>query len=283
MTEKLRVGKIPYMNLYPIFHILETECDTKDYEIIEGYPSALNRKLRGGELDVSPSSSIEYLKDEKTYTLIEGHSISSFGPIESIVLFSRVPIESLDGHTIYATSHSDTSVALLRVILRKFYKINCTIKISDHPIIDAIKAHSASMSIGDEALLSAKGYLPIDLSGSGQKFASIDRNSFFIYDLGELWHNHTGLPFVFALWITRKDSLEKKRAIFEKFRKDLDFAKRKALDGLEGIAAASNTVMPVEELVSYWKKISYDLGDEHMQGLALFKKYLVELDIIAGE
>ena len=80
MTTKLRIGKISYVNMYPIFHALEGEFRNPSYEFVEGYPSELNRMLRDGELDVSPSSSIEYLRHKDMYTYLDGHSVSSRGP-----------------------------------------------------------------------------------------------------------------------------------------------------------------------------------------------------------
>src|SRR4030043_1637482 len=106
----LKIGKIPYANLFPIFYTLQRECDCSGYEFIEGVPSTVNRLLRSGEIDISPSSSIEYLRYRKQYNLIEGHSISSKGPAGSIFLLSRSPIEQLGGKTILVSSQSDTSV-----------------------------------------------------------------------------------------------------------------------------------------------------------------------------
>lgn len=279
MTEKLRIGRIPYLNVFPIFHCLESRCDTGPYEFIEGYPSALNRMLRDGDIDISISSSIVYLKDIENFTFMDGHSISAYGPIESIMLFSRVQLESLNDQTIFVTSRSETSVALLDVLLRKFYGISCTLKLSDHPIRDAVKARSASMSIGDEALLAAKGYMDIDVEG-GERLAAIDDKSFYIYDLAQLWHQKTGLPFVFALWIAKKDTMAEKKPLFDKFRVDLDASKLRAVKGLKKIAEASDTALSSKELISYWKKISYDFSDDHKKGLLLFRDCLAELGII---
>jgi len=120
---KLRIGKIPYANLFPIFYMLEKECDCSSYEFVEGVPSVLNKMLRDGEIDVSPSSSIEYLRNPSLYRIIDGHSISSKGHVKSILLFSKIPIVELNGGTIYVSSQSETSVALLDIILKKFYTI----------------------------------------------------------------------------------------------------------------------------------------------------------------
>jgi chorismate dehydratase len=60
--KRLLIGEIPYANLFPIFYTLKKESDLSGYEFVEGVPSALNKKIREGLIDVSPSSSIEYLR-----------------------------------------------------------------------------------------------------------------------------------------------------------------------------------------------------------------------------
>ncbi|UCD35330.1 MAG: hypothetical protein JSU90_00440, partial [Nitrospiraceae bacterium] len=90
--KKLKIGRIPYANLFPIFHYLDSECDHSRYRFIRGVPSSLNAMLRSGELDISPSSSIEFLRNKARYRVLPWHSISATGPIKSILLFSRIPI-----------------------------------------------------------------------------------------------------------------------------------------------------------------------------------------------
>ena len=152
----LKVGKIPYANLFPIFYMLQRECNCSGYEFIEGVPSTLNRLLRSGGIDISPSSSIEYLRCESQYTLLEGHSISSKGPIGSILLFSKKPIEELGGKTVLVSSQSEASVALLGIILRKFYKIECPLRPTDGLVDSVIDKADAYLLIGDDALKAAK-------------------------------------------------------------------------------------------------------------------------------
>jgi chorismate dehydratase len=258
---KLKIGKIPYANLFPIFYMLEKECDCSSYEFIEGVPSELNKMLRDGEIDVSPSSSIEYLKNPSLYQIIEGHSISSRGPIGSIFLFSKKNIEELDNSVVHVTSQSESSVALLDIIFRKFYGVQCKLQISQSP---ENSDDEAFLLIGDDALK------------YGSRFTV--HGSRLIYDLGEIWYQHIGLPFVFALWIVRKD-MSDKQELLNKFVKDLNTAKEIALKKLIEIAQHSpmKEYMSEDEIVSYWEKIDYGLTPEHKRGLDLFNRYLNEL------
>lgn len=265
MGEKLRIGEIPYLNLLPIFHVLKKERDTGGYEFIEGVPSAVNRMLREGEVDISPSSSIEYLRDD--YALLDGHSISSRGPIKSILLFSRMPIPSLDGREVAVTSQSETSTALLEIVLKKFYGLRSSLRVTDAPLDRALETHPAYLSIGDEALIEAQRK---------------EGGNINIYDLGELWFRQTGLPFVFALWIAGRGLPERKRELFDKFKRDLDHAKGRAMDMLPEIAESSplRTIIAPDRMVEYWRGIDYGLEEEHRKGLELFGDYLRELGLL---
>ncbi len=262
---KLRIGRIAYANLFPIFYMLEKEFDCSAYEFVDGVPSAVNRMIRAGQIDISPSSSIEYLRNIDRYLLIENHSISSSGPVRSIFLFSKRPIETLGGHTVLVTSQSETSVALLRIILNRFYGLECLFLSASEPIGQAMHSNDAYLLIGDDALAEARKWPELH-----------------IYDLGDLWYRHTGLPFTFALWIMRKGCCAEKPYLLEKFRHDLDAAKALALKNLGLIAAASpmRGLLSEEELVDYWQGISYDYNNEHKRGLELFRRHALQLGLI---
>lgn len=271
MREHLRIGRINYANMFPIFYMLEHGCDCSAYRFIEGVPSELNRLLREGEIDISPSSSIEYLRHKDMYTILDGHSISSFGPIGSILLFSTRPLETLGGSTILTSSQSETSVVLLDIILKKFYSIECILKPSNNSFSKALEYYPAYLLIGDDALKAVSG-CKLQVAGNNSKL--------YVYDLGNIWYQHTGLPFVFALWIARKDSETK--MLLGKFRMDLSKAKDAALKNLKTIARESYliNILSEDEIVSYWEGISYDLDDEHLAGLELFREYAEHLNLI---
>ncbi len=273
--------------------MLQRECDCSRYEFIEGVPSTLNRLLRSGDIDISPSSSIEYFRYQNRYTLIEGHSITSKGPVGSILLLSRRPIEELKGKTVLVPSQSATSVALLGIILRKFYKIECSLKPTDELLDSVINKVEAYLAIGDDALKAAKTVSSYQLGdtpsltlpprGGGQGWGGV-----YIYDLGDLWYKNTSLPFVFALWIARKDCFTEKAEIFNSFIRDLHKVKELALQNLYKIAQALRPLLlshhslnlTEEEIISYWKGISFDFTEEHERGLELFRKYSEELGLL---
>jgi len=268
---KLKIGKIPYANLFPIFHHLERNGNRDKYSFVKGVPSKLNKMLRAGELDISPSSSIEYLKNKDQYRILPYLSISSSGPINSILLFSNYSIEELDGKTIAVSSDSETSTALLKIILQEFLSLTCTYESTDQSSVkDILSSYPAVMHIGDTAMTEAK-----KSSNGNAKFLP----SLHVYDLGELWHRHTGLPFVFALWVIRKEAITEKANLIEELSEELMTAKNLACNSYDSIAkdAPRNKWISEEELVRYWKIISYDFTAKHMEGLRLFEKYLSKI------
>jgi chorismate dehydratase len=156
-------------------------------------------------------------------------------------------------------------VALLDIALKKFYELDCPLRSTSEPLEKALETHTAYLLIGDDALREALAWPKLH-----------------IYDLGDIWHKNTGLPFVFALWIARNDWRKEEPALFERFRKDLDAAKINALKDPRTIAGESSllSMFSIDKIVSYWKGISYDLGKEHKKGLELFRKYAEELKLL---
>jgi len=283
---KLKIGRIPYANLFPIFHYLDTHCNNSEYTFIKGVPSRLNRMLRTGELDISPSSSIEFLKNKNRYRILPWHSISSTGPIRSILLFSLVPLNELGGRTIAVSSESDTSVAMLKIILREFCSIECKFRKTElRSVKNILSSSSAVLHIGDTAMHEAKKIesgLRSQVSGikKGKHMSGLhaDNSKLYMYDLGELWHKYTGLPFVYALWVVRKKALEEKTDLIKKLSLDLINAKKYADRKLPLIAreAPQRKWISEKDLVHYWNIISYDFTDKHLEGLRLFEKYALQ-------
>ena len=265
--KKLRVGRIAYANVFPIFYILERECDCSRYEFIDGVPATLNQMLRSGQIDVSPSSSIEYLRNPDLYSIVEGISVSSRGPVGSVFLFCRRAIKDLRDVVVGVTSQSATSVALLMILMRQFYGLRPYVQVLPDPVL---YGGEAFLLIGDDALRERKRY---DVEVSFRQAVP------YVYDLGELWHRHTGLPFVFALWIARNDicrSGNERKDLFERFIRDLAYARKALLPRLGEVAEAAplRSFLNREEIIAYWNLLDYDLDEEHLRGLQYFADLL---------
>ncbi|KAF0219024.1 MAG: hypothetical protein FD174_2413 [Geobacteraceae bacterium] len=264
----LRIGHIEYANCTPIFASLLNNFSCANYQFVKGVPSRLNSMLRRGEIDLSPSSSIEYGKFPAKYYLLPNLSISAVGPVKSVLLFSRLPIEELNNQTIGLTTDSDTSVNLLKIILRKNYGFVNRFEHSTFSLQEALNSFSAILLIGDAALREG-----------------MRDNGLHVYDMGDLWDRFTGLPFVFALWIVTREAVEGKEAEVRSLCNELLEAKRLAYDSYEEIAAGCQEQGWIgrEALVDYWRTISYELTPRHVEGVKTFFRYAADMGILADE
>jgi chorismate dehydratase len=265
----LRIGRITYANCSPIFHELQKQAPGEDYRFIGGVPSHLNALLAAGEIDVCPSSSIEYALHPERYLILPDLSISSIGAVASVLLFSRIPIEELDGQKILLSSESATSVNLLRILLKKRFGCSCTFAFSEQPLDSALLEGSAMLLIGDNALR-----------------ASFQETDLFVYDLGALWYKWTALPFVFALWFCGRQVAKDRYAEVTRLARQLIASKESACSDLESIVQSSSEAewMGNDRLVAYWRNnISYDLESMHLDGLMLFYRYCLELGFLPAE
>jgi len=264
-----RIRRIAYANCSPFFHELQKQASCEEYRFIGGVPSRLNALLAAGEIDVCPSSSIEYALHPDRYLILPDLSISSIGAVASVLLFSRIPLEELTGHTVLLSSESATSVNLLRILLKKRFGCSCSFTVSGQPLDSALREAPAMLLIGDAALR-----------------ASLSESGLLVYDLGALWHDWTGLPFVFALWFCGQQVAKERHAEVVSLASKLIVSKKRACAELEAIAQSSTEAqwMGRERLVAYWREnISYDLENRHLEGLTLFYRYCVELGLLTAE
>ncbi len=262
----LRIGQIDYANCTPLFYLLREQFSCSGYEFIPGVPARLNKMLLDGEIDVCPSSSIEYASHPERYTILPQLSISSVGAVASVLLFSKVPVEKLDGRKILLSSESATSVNLLKILLAQRFGCSCTYEVAPKGLSVIDNESSALLLIGDSALRTF-----------------MEKSDLFVYDLGDLWHSWTGYPFVFALWLCRNEVAE--GAELQCLARQLVRAKELVNGCLEQIAAQAKEVswMGYERLLAYWRdNISYHLDERAQAGLILYYTKCFESGLIAA-
>jgi chorismate dehydratase len=263
----LRIGRIGYANCTPIFHALQSHFPCDGYEFVGGVPAHLNGLLASGAIDVCPSSSIEYAFHADRYLILPQLSISSVGAVKSVLLFSRVPLEELDGREILLSAESATSVNLLRIIMYRRFGCTCRYTVSSIRPDEALMTAPAMLLIGDAALRT-----------------SLSRSDVHIYDLGALWHEWTGLPFVFALWFCTRTAAHDRRAELQRLAGQLVLSKTYAGQERERIADVAPEVawMGREGLIAYWRdNISYELGTANLEGLQRFFSLSAEMGLIS--
>ncbi len=251
----LRIGRIAYLNVAPYFYFLHQDgfaCD-----IVAGVPSELNAMLADGSIDACPSSSYEYGLHAEDYFLLPGHSISSIGPVHSVLLFTPGPLSVLSSTEIAITGESATSINLLKILLKEFCGINdVSFHVPSEGVETLLEEGQSALLIGDRALAAAKTC----------------PDGFQVTDLGSLWYHFTGLPFVFALWILRREAVIKCPEELLELSVKLQQSRSNAFENLSAMAAqlAKNTIFSVEQLEQYWRGMSYDLSDGHIEGLKLY-------------
>src|SRR5437867_197600 len=200
----MRVGRIPYVNCYPVYGAIDRGVVPLDAEIVDGVPTALNAQMGGGALDVSVISAIEYARDSRRYLLLPDLAISCDGPVRSVALFSKRPASELGGRRVLVSRSSMTSVALLELLFEHVWDARPTFVPADAEITDIARfgdeEHDARLVIGDAALR-----LGTRLSEPDERDELLDQLGYrYAYDLGTEWKDWTDLPFVFAVWVAQR-------------------------------------------------------------------------------
>jgi len=261
----LRIGEIPYANCIPLFHSLRKTGAGKNLSFVRGEPAILNRMLLAGQVDLAPSSSFEYGLHPDRYLLVPDLSISSGREIQSVLLFSAVPIEKLQGKTVLLSTASASSNALLRILLQKRYRLDCHYRFEDEGLHSTADA-AARLDIGNSAL---KAHLRGEEEG-------------FVYDLSVLWREFADLPFVFALWMIRRNVVQTQKDEISRLLRQLRKAREYSESHYPEIARDVEEAVgiPADDLVRYWKSIAYDLDPVKIQSLKRYFGYACELGLI---
>jgi chorismate dehydratase len=265
MADKVRLGRIQYLNVLPIYFALENLFGENGFELVSGTPADLNAAMQQGRVDLGSISAMEYGRRFQDYFLLPDLSISSRGPVGSVLLFSRVPPAELDGRPLLVSAHSASGAALLKVLMSELYRARPLFR--QGPVVEAMTPeYDGVLAIGDEALqLQPRGNWP------------------HVLDLGAAWQEWIGLPFVFGVWAVRRDYAvsrpEKASTLHYLLLRSRDWG-LKALPELSRLAAA-NLGRPASELLSYFQHLDYSLTTEHEKGLAIFFNHLYNLGELA--
>lgn len=261
-----RIGRVNYINCLPVFYALEQEHVPLPAKIVAEHPSVLNALFQQGDLEVTAVSSLAYGMFMQDALVLPGLSISSRGPVGSVLLASRVPIENLSGCSLSLTPYSATSVVLLRILLEKFYEVKPNFVTRPSGSDPDWEQPEAVLTIGDEALR-----------------ISWEKRYPYIYDLGEQWHKFTGKPMVFALWVTRRDFPSSHSERLQNIWQAMQTAKvwGKLHPGSITTAATQNLGLAPEFLEEYFTLLNFDLEWSHLEGLNTFYRLAYELGLLS--
>jgi chorismate dehydratase len=234
----IRLGRIAYVNMAPVFYRLEAEV-----EEIQGVPTELNRRLLAGEIDLAPISSIEYARNADALRILPRLCVGSEGAVDSIQLVSRIPLERV--RTVAVTPESATSVVLTKVLL------------PDAEHVPLGESAEATLLIGDAALKSA--------------FEDPTPH----HDLGRLWLERTGLPMVFAVWATPDPPVEGVAELEELLVASVRRAR--AEPEQLALEASERYGYPPGFLARYFEKLRYRFGPRERTGFYSFLELAQEV------
>lgn len=211
-----------------------------DATFIDGTPSALNKLLREGHLDISLISTTEYIKHKEKYHLIDGFGIAAKNQVKSVFLYTK---GSLNDALIGLTAESATSVTLLKLLCTEYWRISPTFE-----VMKPGKEYEAFLLIGDMALSNPTfpGYKTIDLAGE--------------------WHAFTGFSMPFAVLASTKKEIQ--------FSKEMRASLEWGRNNRNKIIAKSQKKLNLskEQLESYFNCLTYEFSEKEKLGLELFLK-----------
>ena len=234
------MGAVSYLNTKPLIYGFEKGIMENEIDLIIDYPAKIAAALLNDEIDIGLVP-VAIIPEMKNYFIIGDHCIGSEGEVASVCLFSEVPMEQIE--TVLLDYQSRTSVKLAQVLMKEFWKIKPVIKKADADFRSLITHTTAAVVIGDRALEQRK-------------------ISAYHYDLALAWQHHTGLPFVFAAWISNKP-------LEEEFISKFNAANDIGLQHIDEIVATNP--YPVFDLKKYYLNyISYNLTAGKKAGLKLF-------------
>ncbi|WP_058303828.1 menaquinone biosynthetic enzyme MqnA/MqnD family protein [Gorillibacterium timonense] len=266
MTQTLRIGRILYTNVWPIFHHFPADRFAGRIELHTEVPSTLNRAMAEGRIDMGPISSFAYGEHAEEYLLFPDLSVSAFGRVNSILLFHKKPLtEIAAGGRIMLANTSAASVNLLKILMAKRFAGNPVYRFDEARLSSMRPDEDAALLIGDDAIR-----------------ADWSNSDFEVTDLGELWREWTGRWMSFAVWAVREDAAERHPELLsDVYRAFLESKRQGLAQPEEMIRHAVQTVGGSE---AYWRSyfggLSFDFGEEQRKGLQLYYDFAYELGLL---
>jgi len=264
MEHFLTIGRIPFLVCAPFFHRFLDNPMPKT-RFLDGVPSEQNKNLREGSIMLSPSSSVEYAINQKNYVACNRFCTSSTLEIRSVKLFSKYKWENLSKKSVHLTEESETSVHLLKLLSSKRFKVEPVWKTEVFN-----ETCDARLLIGDSALRESE-----------DKWE-------FIYDLASVWQDWQNLPFVFGLWIIRKEalgggSLDLLKNYLNETETSINDFKRDRKLCLQKWEKHYPHRLPQSLAFDYYNAVDYNFTDKHEESLKKFYELCgmsVKLDFI---
>ncbi len=245
----ITVGRVADLNFEPFYIDMERRGIVLNNVKLNEVPQA----LREGDINAGPVSLTDSFDLDDICVPIAGFCLAASNRAGSNLLYSKKPMEELSGAVIAAATLDSTTRKLFQVLLAQKHEGN-------HDSFVAMPdEHDAFVISGDDALRRRRGA----------------RGYEHRYDLGEEWHTMTGLPFVFARWMARKELNDDEMLLVE------DTLYVGLEDGVDSLFHLSepkdHLLMMARDIVDYIIGYRYFVGLSERKSIELFKEYLAKL------
>lgn len=190
--DRVRIGYVKYLNTLPLVEGLDA---WDEVELVPAVPSRLGEMLFAGEIDISLSSVIDYARSPMPLAYVPVGMIGCDGPTLTVRLFSAVPLEKVTA--VHADTDSHTSVALSQVVLSSVYGVRP--KMIDFDARERVETAGSKITEWPETMLLIGDKVVTDCPPAVRYPYQLD--------LGEAWHARTSLPFVYAMWMCRREDV----------------------------------------------------------------------------
>ncbi len=256
-----RVGHIKFLNCFPLLSGLARTGSLLDLELVKDTPDNLSDALVNGELDIGPVSLLELLKNAEDLVVLPDIAIGSDGPVTSCLIISQVPLSQLDKLPVALGSTSRTSVRLAELLLSDLVGVKPEYFFCPPDLAAMMEVAPAAVVIGDTALRAALYDAP--------------QLGLEVHDLGQMWHDWTGLPFVFAMFAARREYVEREPEVVRRVHAYLLEARDFSLANVDQVCeqAARWEVFDAATLKHYYTvALDFTLGDRQLAGIAEFAR-----------
>ena len=252
---KLKVTAVSYLNTKPLLYGLLKSGLSEEIDLQLDIPSDCARKLASGEVDMGLVP-VAVIPELETPHIISDYCIGTVGTVKTVCIFSEVPLEEMTH--LHLDYHSRTSVELVQILLKNHWHLSPALLPATPGFEEKIGGTTGAVVIGDRAI------------GLEEKFS-------YVYDLGEAWMAYSGLPFVFAAWVSN-------RALPQHFVARFNDALRMGVELIPQLMFLMPTPKPGFDLQKYFtENISYELDAPKRKALKIFLKALTEVEKPAFE
>jgi chorismate dehydratase len=250
-TKKVHISIVNYTNTLPFKWALKNSSLLASIDLQEDIPSICAQKLKYDQVDLALVP-VALLPELSHYYLVSDYCIGAKGKVDSVKLYSAVPLHDIS--TVVLDYQSKSSITLTKVLTKFFWKANFSFEDAVPGFENQVAGTRAAVVIGDRTF---------KLNG---KYA-------YEYDLAEEWQKFTGLPFVFAAWVSTK-------ILPESFVKEFNAVLRQGIEHIDSAIAAqldASIIGPAEAAFYLKERINYPLGADKREALALFLNYIKKL------